>query len=192
MSARVRHLFTSAVAFLAVIAGVITAPAASAAEPSSTSTLNVATSRSASDVKATAWPVSPPRAFPPDTPCYREEVTEPVYETRHGTKVYDFYYSASVCIFPDRITVYDAESDVRFPGGVQDQRLARVSFWIRNTIVPVDNASAPNDIYTYSGLDVVYCPDLPQPSYCEQYNHVLGLEFTRGWVYPIGRFDRIA
>jgi hypothetical protein len=175
-----------------MIATVLAAPAASASEPSSKSTLNRTSSHSATDVTTAAWPISPPRVFPPDTPCYREEVVEPVYETGQGRKMYEFYFGANVCIFSDRIHVYDPESDVIHPAGAPDPRLASVRFTVRNVIVPVDNPATPNDVYTYSALDVIFCPDLPRPSACQQYHHVLGLQFTRGWVYPIGRFDRIA
>ncbi|GHH39437.1 hypothetical protein [Lentzea cavernae] len=190
MFARFKHLLISAVA--ATIAIVIAAPAASAAEPPDKSALNTGSSYSATDVRTNAWPITPPGAFPPGTPCYREEVVEPIYETGQGQLMYEFYFGANVCIFSDRIVVYDPESEVIYPGGQQDVRLASVTYSIRNTIVPVDNPSTPNDVYTYSALNVIFCPDLPRPSACQQYHHQLGLEFTRGWVYPIGRFDRIS
>ncbi|NKE63067.1 hypothetical protein FXN61_42635 [Lentzea sp. PSKA42] len=190
MSVRFKHLFTSAVAFMAMI--VIAAPVVSASVPSSKSALNTASPHSATDVSTNAWPISPPRAFPPGTPCYREEVLEPVYETGQGKKMYEFFFGANVCIFSDRIHVYEPESQVLYPDGTPDPRLASVRYSVKDTIVPVDNPAAPNNVYTYSSLDVIFCPDLPQPSACQQYHHQLGLQFTRGWVYPIGRFDRIA
>ncbi|GGM88526.1 hypothetical protein GCM10011609_26600 [Lentzea pudingi] len=159
--------------------------------PASKPGLNKTSSYSAADVKTNAWPISPPRVFPPGTPCYREEVVEPVYETSQGTKMYEFYFGANVCIFSDHIYVYDPESDVLYPGA-QDPRLASVTWSARNVVTPVDNPATPNNVYTYSAIDVVFCPDLPQPSACQQYHHQLGLQFTRGWVYPIGRFDRIS
>ncbi|WP_394618687.1 hypothetical protein JNUCC0626_06170 [Lentzea sp. JNUCC 0626] len=190
MFARFTRLSAAAVAFLAVI--VMAAPAASASESSAKSSLEKTSSTGTGDVKTNAWPISPPRVFPPNTPCYREEVTESIYETSQGQKMYDFFFGANVCIFSDHILVYDPESEVHYPNGVQDVRLASVAFSVRNTIVPIDNPSTPNDVYTYSALTVYFCPDLPQPSACQVYDHQLGLEFTRGWVYPIGRFVRIA
>lgn len=191
MSARFKRLFAAAGVFMAVITTVITTPVASASVPSSKSTLNMASSHSATDVKTNAWPISPPRAFPPDTPCYREEVGEYVYETSQGQQIYEFYFAANVCIFSDHIYVYDPESQVLYPGGQQDPRLALVTYSVQNRIQPMDDPRLPNDVFTYSVLTVIFCPDLPQPSACQEYQHQLGLEFTRGWVYPIGRFDRI-
>ncbi|MGW6444928.1 hypothetical protein [Lentzea sp. NPDC055074] len=185
---RFTHLFTAAVAFMAVV--VVSAPAASAS--SSKPGLGTTSSYGASDVSTNAWPISPPSVFPPGTPCYREEVVEPVYETSQGTLMYEFYFGANVCIFSDRIHVYDPESQVLYPGGQPDVRLASVTFTVTNRIQPMDNPAAPNDVYTYSVLDVIFCPDLPRPSACQRYDHQLGLEFTRGWVYPIGRFVRIS
>ncbi|GLY47710.1 hypothetical protein [Lentzea sp. NBRC 102530] len=184
MFTRFTRLSAAAVAALTLI--VIAAPAASAS--SEKPALEAVSSAGAGDVKTTAWPISPPRAFPPGTPCYREEVVESIYETSQGTKMYDFFFGANVCIFNDQILVYDPESEVYYPNGVQDPRLASVAFAVRNRIAPVD----PNDVLTYSALTVYFCPDLPQPSGCQVYDHQLGLEFTRGWVYPIGRFLRIA
>ena len=190
MSLRLKHLRVLAGLFMAMIAIIATSPAASASAPSSKSILKITSSPSASNVTTNAWPISPPRIFPPDTPCYREEVEEHIYETGQGQHMYTFWFGAQVCIFSDHIYVYEPDSNVTYPTptGQPDVRLASVAFTVQNTIRPI----VPNDIYTYSSLAVTFCPDLPQPSACQQYHHQLGLEFTRGWVYPIGRFDRIA
>lgn len=186
MLVRFRKLF-AAVGVIAV-AVVLAAPAASASAPAAKSVLTSAASHGATDVTTSAWPISPPRVFPPDTPCYREEVEEYVYETGQGTLMYEFYYGANVCIFSDHILVYDPESEVRYPGDQPDPRLASVTYSTRNEIRAID----PNDVYTFSDLTVIFCPDLPQPSACQEYRHLLGLQFTRGWVYPYSQFARLS
>lgn len=190
MFARFKHLLASAAAVTLMI--VIAAPAASASAPSSKPGLNADSSHSSTGFKTNATRIDPPAGFPANTPCYHEEVIEPVYETSQGALMYEFFFEANVCIFPDRIFVYDPDSALYYPNGQPDVRLASVRYTIRNTIVPIDNPSTPKDVYTYSELEVIFCPDLPRPSACQTYQHLLGLEFTPGWVYPISRFFRIA
>ncbi|MFD0202929.1 MULTISPECIES: hypothetical protein [Saccharothrix] len=181
-------MFASAVAFMALIAIVTVAPAASASAAPFKSILNPTSSHSATDVTTTAWPITPPAAFPRDTPCYREEVGEYVYETGRGELMYEFHFGANVCIFSDRVFVYEPESVVVYPNGQPDPRLASVTYSARDVIRPLD----ANDVYTFSDLTVIFCPDLPQPSACQQYRHLLGLQFTRGWVYPYSQFARLS
>lgn len=134
-----------------------------------------------------AWPVAPPPGFPPNTPCYRDEVVEQVYETGQGALMYTFLFGASVCLFSNQIVVYGAESSVTYPGGQQDPRLTSVTYAVRDRIV---RYSATEED-AYSDLSVTFCPVLV-PGACQRYRHLLGLSFNPYYVYPFSDFRRLA
>ncbi|MDG4829350.1 hypothetical protein O7627_08530 [Solwaraspora sp. WMMD1047] len=140
------------------------------------------------DVGINVVPVAPPPGFPPGTPCYQEEVFEEVYETATYTTIYELGFMASVCLFPNEIVLYNLETFLSFPNGVQDPRLTSLRFVVRDQIVNY----SPTEKDGYSELWVTFCPDPAQPSGCQRYLHRLGLIFNPAWVYPFSVFQRLS
>ncbi|MFF0120352.1 hypothetical protein ACWD8I_08875 [Micromonospora arida] len=144
--------------------------------------------RTTGDITTHAIRVPTPPAFPPNTPCYREEVSEEVYETATYTTIYELYFQASVCLFPNEIVLYGLDTSLSFPNDVQDPRLTSMQFVVRDEIVHL----SPTDKDGYSELWVTFCTDPAQPSTCQRYLHRLGLIFNPAWVYPFSVFERLS
>jgi hypothetical protein len=145
-----------------------------------------ASSRTAGDVGTMAYPVTPPPVYPPNTPCYHEEVYEEVYETATYTTMYTMGFMANVCLFPDTIVLYGLETSLFFPNGVQDPRLTELRFVVRDQIVNYPNPRVKDG---YSEVWVTFCP---APGQCQRYLHRLGLMFNPAWVYPFSVFERFS
>lgn len=188
---------------LAVLAATLTVPATAASakpDPAVCATkaacadgrLGVVSSgtsaRALGDVGTNVIPVPPPAAFPPGTPCYREEVSEEVYETATYTTIYELYFQASVCLFSNEIVLYGLDTSLGFPNDVQDPRLTSMQFVVRDEIVHI----SPTEKDGYSELRVTFCTDPAQPSTCQRYLHRLGLIFNPYWVYPFSVFERLS
>ncbi|WP_433119340.1 hypothetical protein [Micromonospora sp. CA-246542] len=133
-------------------------------------------------------PVPPPAAFPPGTPCYREEVSEQVYETATYSTIYELYFQASVCLFATEIVLYNLDTSLSFPNDVQDPRLTSMQFVTRDEVY----AHSPTEKDGYSELWVTFCTNPAQPNTCQRYLHRLGLIFTQAWVYPFSVFERLS
>ncbi|MBM0275046.1 hypothetical protein [Micromonospora tarensis] len=133
-------------------------------------------------------PVPPPAAFPPGTPCYREEVSEEVYETATYTTIYELFFQASVCLFANEIVLYGLDTSLSFPNDVQDPRLTSMQFVVRDQVV----SYSPTEKDGYSELWVTFCTDPAQPNTCQRYLHRLGLIFNPAWVYPFSVFERLS
>ncbi|MET8526593.1 hypothetical protein [Micromonospora sp. NPDC005172] len=133
-------------------------------------------------------PVPPPAAFPPGTPCYREEVSEEVYETATYATIYELYFQASVCLFPSEIVLYGLDTSLSFPNDVQDPRLTSMRFVVRDEIVHI----SPTEKDGYSELWLTFCTNPAQPNTCQRYLHRLGLIFNPAWVYPFSVFERLS
>nr|MDT0660792.1 hypothetical protein [Micromonospora sp. DSM 115978] len=199
MSLPLKRLVLAA-AVLAATVTVPAAPASAAPDPVICKTaaecadgdLRAASSGSAArtmgDVGTNAIPVPPPAGFPPGTPCYQEEVYEEVYETATYATIYELGFMASVCLFPTEIVLYNLETFLSFPNGVQDPRLTSLQFVVRDQIVNY----TPTEKDGYSELWVTFCPDPAQPSGCQRYLHRLGLMFNPAWVYPFSVFQRLS
>ncbi|MFK3985597.1 hypothetical protein ACI2K4_35190 [Micromonospora sp. NPDC050397] len=202
MSVRLKRLVVSVGMSLALVATAVTVPAVAASaagEPQDckpvcigdgilrTTTSSPASGHRATDIRTNAVPITPPAVFPPNTPCYYEEVLEQVYETAQGSLMYDFHFEASVCLFPDQIVVYDAGSNVTYPGDQPDSRLT-VSFSEQDRIVRIN----ANEVDAYSDLNVTFCPDPAQPGTCQRYRHLLGLSFNPAFVFPFSLFQRLS
>ncbi|MFE0526178.1 hypothetical protein ACFW0V_01150 [Micromonospora parva] len=188
---------------LTVLAATLTVPAAAAsAAPDATicttkaacadgrlrATSSGKAARTTGDITTNAIRVPTPPAFPPDTPCYREEVSEEVYETATYTTIYELYFQASVCLFPNEIVLYGLDTSLDFPNGVQDPRLTSMQFVVRDEIVHL----SPTEKDGYSELWVTFCTVPAQPSTCQRYLHRLGLIFNPAWVYPFSVFERLS
>ncbi|MGW0215163.1 hypothetical protein ACWDXH_12300 [Micromonospora chokoriensis] len=144
--------------------------------------------RATGDVGTNVIQVPPPAGFPPGTPCYREEVSEEVYETATYSTIYELYFQASVCLFSNEIVVYGLDTSLSFPNDVQDPRLTSMQFVVRDEIVHL----SPTDKDAYSELRVTFCTDPAQPATCQRYLHRLGLIFNPAWVYPFSVFERLS
>ncbi|MBG6064854.1 hypothetical protein [Micromonospora ureilytica] len=188
---------------LTVLAATLTVPAAAAsaapgaaicktkaacADGGLRATSSGGSARTTGDIATNAIPVPTPPAFPPGTPCYREEVSEEVYETATYTTIYELYFQASVCLFPNEIVLYGLDTSLSFPNDVQDPRLTSMQFVVRDQIVNY----SPTEKDGYSELWVTFCPDPAQPSACQRYLHRLGLIFNPAWVYPFSVFQRLS
>ncbi|MEV4763079.1 hypothetical protein AB0J89_10635 [Micromonospora chokoriensis] len=144
--------------------------------------------RATGDVGTNVIQVPPPAGFPPGTPCYREEVSEEVYETATYTTIYELYFQASVCLFSNEIVLYGLDTSLGFPNDVQDPRLTSMQFVVRDEIVHL----SPTDKDAYSELRVTFCTVPAQPTTCQRYLHRLGLIFNPAWVYPFSVFERLS
>ena len=102
-----------------------------------------------------------PPAFPPGTPCYREEVSEQVYETATYTTIYELYFQASVCLFSNEIVLYGLDTSLSFPNDVQDPRLTSMQFVVRDQVVSY--SPTEKDGYSRAVGDV-----LPRPGAAER------------------------
>ncbi|WP_433124962.1 hypothetical protein ACQPWW_21230 [Micromonospora sp. CA-240977] len=188
---------------LTVLAATLTIPAtAASAAPDATicrtksacagGGLSVVSSRKSAratgGVGTNAIQVPPPAGFPPGTPCYREEVSEEVYETATYTTIYEMYFQASVCLFANEIVLYGLDTSLSFPNDTQDPRLTSMQFVVRDAIVNY----SPTEKDGYSELWATFCPDPAQPSTCQRYLHRLGLIFNPAWVYPFSVFERLS
>jgi hypothetical protein len=144
--------------------------------------------RATGDVGTNVIQVPPPAGFPPGTPCYREEVSEEVYETATYSTIYELYFQASVCLFSNEIVVYGLDTSLSFPNDVQDPRLTSMQFVVRDQVVTY----SPTEKDGYSELWVTFCTDPAQPNTCQRYLHRLGLIFNPAWVYPFSVFQRLS
>ncbi|MEU8421501.1 hypothetical protein AB0C15_11555 [Micromonospora sp. NPDC048835] len=186
---------------LTVLAATLTVPAAAAsaapdavcktkaacADDGLRATSSGKAARTTGDITTNAIRVPTPPAFPPGTPCYREEVAEEVYETATYTTIYEMYFQASVCIFANEIVLYGLDTSLSFPNEVQDPRLTSMQFVVRDQVVHY----SPTEKDGYSELWVTFCTDPAQPGTCQRYLHRLGLMFNPAWVYPFSVFQRL-